>query len=46
MYKVYECPECKGKGYQIRKGIGKYRFTRLKCPKCLGTGTVRSLLFE
>jgi len=44
MYKVKQCPDCDGKGYQIRKGSGIYRFERLKCPECLGTGTIRILI--
>ena len=44
MYKNTECKQCDGKGYRIVKGIGIYRFVRIECEPCKGTGLIRKIL--
>jgi len=53
MYRVYDCPKCEGTGYRIVKHGDKgktntikslYRFERVKCSNCNGTGLVKELV--
>jgi DnaJ-class molecular chaperone len=51
MYKVYECPKCKGKGYIILRVYDFSEFSsgifqREDCKKCNCTGTIRELIEE
>jgi DnaJ-class molecular chaperone len=47
MYKVYDCKVCNGNGYLIIKNSkcnGKYRFERVKCEECNGSGIIRKII--
>jgi excinuclease UvrABC ATPase subunit len=45
MYKTKECEHCQGKGYIITHGQ-VYRFVRLKCGFCNGTGVNRTPIID
>jgi DnaJ-class molecular chaperone len=45
MYKIKECEFCKGKGYTVTQGT-LYRFVRIKCYHCQGTGIIKTVIID